>query len=446
MRARQRILVTGLCLAVTTLGASAVAQEKGRYGEPAPRLQETELPEAVATESAPPKHDSAHEQTIAVNVRVGHGGQGDASLANLPVLLQAARARGPFETSAPKPEFELTAVTGQDGVARFDAVPESIINRGLRVHALVNYAGISFASAPVTPSRSTAVDVKVYDKGHDPSGITVSTLRMIVEPWEDYLVFTQFWTLSVQGDHALDVSLLADPKFERGLPIALPTKAKGIHVSGAGQSDIVNSIVYWKGVLVPNQPVTVQVRYSMSAKSTEFVFEQVMDYPTQNVEIIAPLQTQYKKVPRLDRLEMFAPGFTVGAGAGLAGLRSDMEFLTASGKSVAAGQKFTFALHGLPFEQPIGPWLALAMGAAGAMFVFGYGRREHKRLRTSEAAGVALDALTQERDLLFDQLADLERQRLAEEIAPANYESDSWLLRERIALLLKKIQDVEAAA
>src|SRR5690606_42117588 len=125
---------------------------------------------------------------------------------------------------------------------------------------------------------------------------------------DDYMIFTQFWTLSVNGANAIDVSLLSDPKFERGLPLKLPTKAQGIHVSGAGEASVVNSIVFWQGVLVPHQAVTFQVRFSMSVHSPEFATEQSMDYPSANIHIIALLHTHYEKIPGLDTLQMDAPG------------------------------------------------------------------------------------------------------------------------------------------
>ncbi len=386
------------------------------------------------------------QKNLRVQIQVQHGSDSTSSLSNLPVLLQAARPRGPFEPTAPAPEMELTAITNSEGVAVFDNVPESLITRGLRIHAIVHYEGISFASTPITPSASAKINLKVYEKGHDPSGITVTNLRTIVEPWEDYMIFTQFWTLSVNGPNAIDVSLLSDPKFERGLPLKLPTKAQGIHVSGAGEASVVNSIVFWQGVLVPQQAVTFQVRFSMSVHSSEFVYEQTMDYPTDNIEVIAPLQTQYAKVPRLDNLEIVAPGFEVSAGAGLGGLRSDMEFLTAVGKKAQPGESFKFALRGLPFDPPIGPWIALILGVLAGAFVFIYARREYVLMHGPTATRDALEALAEQRDILFDELTTLEAAYRAGDLDDSHYETRSWLLRERLALILKKTQDLEDVA
>lgn len=432
MRTPQRIFCTLLLLFV--------------FGATTPGFAEqTQAPAIPPTENAATAPTPAQQKSLRVQVGVQHGSNSTASLANLPVLLQAARARGPFEPTAPAPEMELTAITNENGVAIFENVPESLITRGLRIHAIVHYGGISFVSNPITPSASSVIDLKVYEKGHDPSGIAISNLRTIVEPWEDYMIFTQFWTLTVNGPNAIDVSLLSDPKFERGLPLALPTKAQGIHVSGAGEANVINSIVFWQGVLVPGQAVTLQVRFSMSVKSSEFVYEQTMDYPANNIEVIAPLQTQYAKVPRLDGLEMVAPGFDVSAGAGLGGLRSDMEFLTATGKKVEAGQSYKFALRGLPFGQPPGPWIALALGLAAAIFVFIYARHEHKRMQSPAAIREAIVALAEEKDLLMDELTLLETAYRDGDLEEESYEISSLHLRERIALILKKIHDLEAA-
>ncbi|MFU8805439.1 MAG: hypothetical protein ACNA8W_16625, partial [Bradymonadaceae bacterium] len=313
------------------MGTPPTAQEAGeaapnRPAEAVPRLETTTGP------------------GLSVTVHVEHATDAETDLAGIPVILQAARARGPFETAPAQAVLESTAVTDPQGRATFDDVPASIIEQGLRLYASANFGGVSFASTPIVPSNRSTLRVRVHDKGHDVSAVHVSNLRVILEPWESYLVFTQYWTIAVDGDLAIDTSMLPGRQFERGLPLRLPVKGEGIHANGPGRNQVVNNVVFWNGVLKPGRPVTLQIRFSIKASHPTFVYEQEMGYETRNVELVAPLQTQFRKIPRLDDLEMTAPGFEVGSDASALGLRQDMEFLIGNGHSVDAGESFRFQL------------------------------------------------------------------------------------------------------
>jgi hypothetical protein len=384
--------------------------------------------------------------TLEVNVVVTHATDNKADVVGLPVIVQAVRPRGPFETTAPRPVFESVAITDESGRARIDDIPASVIEQGLRLQASATFGGLNFMSSPVTASRRASLTVRVHDKGHDPAAIHVQNLRVIVEPWEKYLVFTQYWTLAIDGDLAVDTSLLPGREFERGLPLRLPVKAEGIQAMGPGSNQAVNNVIFWNGVLKPGEPVTLQIRFSIPAKNPTFVYEQAMGYPTRNVELIAPLQTQFKKIQRLDHLELLAPGFTVGSDASALGLRDDMEFLIGTGVSLNTGEEFRFQLRGLPFRPPRGGWIALGLGLLGSIFVLGYGRRERALFAGRTVAGEALEALQRERDGLFDELTAVELEWEKEAIDEVSYETRAWLLRERLALVLKKIDDLQAQA
>jgi hypothetical protein len=337
-------------------------------------------------------------------------------------------------------------MTDAQGRAQVNDVPASVIEQGLRLQASATFGGVSFTSSPVTPSERAWVEVRVYDKGHDPSKVEVSNLRVIVEPWENYLVFTQYWTLSVTGELAIDTSMIPGPEFERGLPLKLPVKAEGINASGPGRNQIVNNFVFWNGVLKPGEPINLQIRFSMSANNPTFVYAQEMSYPTRNVELIAPLKTQYRKVPRLDHLEMIAPGFNVSSDAAALGLRTDMEFLVGTGYAVQPGESYRFQLRGLPFEQPRGGWIAIGLGLLAGLFVLLYGRKEKLAFQSRSGASEAIDALLKEREALFEQLTSLEQEWQSEGIDDVAYETQTWLLRERLALVLKKIDGLSAQA
>ncbi|MFU8806623.1 MAG: hypothetical protein ACNA8W_22635, partial [Bradymonadaceae bacterium] len=103
-------------------------------------------------------------------------------------------------------------------------------------------------------------------------------------------------------------------------------------------------------------------------------------------------------------------------------------------------------LRGLPFQKPRGGWIALGLGFLGGFFVVGYARREEKELTSTPGTAKSLRALETEREALFNELTALEKEWEAENIDEIAYETQTWLLRERLALVLKKIDDLRAKA
>lgn len=386
--------------------------------------------------------DAFAVDTITVTVKVEHGIKATPE-ANAPVFLNAARPRGPFEPTAPKPVSEWVGFTDARGEAVFKDVPASLVTGGLRLHAGTTYLGAAFASPASAPADGLVLQVAVYDKGLDSSGFTIAGLRSVVEIWEGYLVFTQSYTLTNKSNSVLDVSLLPGDEFDRGLAIELPTKAKGINVSGSGGTHtVVNSTLYWKGMLVPGQKVTLQVRFSMSAESPEFTYEQHMGFPTENVEVIVPIATRFAKHPRLSDVTLAAPGFEVESGKGIMGLRADLEFMGAKRSNVKADETFSFRLSNLPFKKPVYPWFVLGSGLLCAFIVVVFGIRDRRRTKSSVARKVLLDALEKERSGLLDDLVTLSQERKNGTITERELEAESLPLRGRLGLVIKKIRDL----
>jgi hypothetical protein len=120
--------------------------------------------------------------------------------------------------------------------------------------------------------------------------------------------------------------------------------------------------------------------------------------------------------------------------------------LTAKNRSIEPGGTLKFQLDGLPFNRPLGAWTALGLGILGALFVFGFARREKKRVEESHSSGELITMLEREREELLDELALLEEDYEDGRVSELEYERESLLLRERIALVMKKIGDLEDKA
>ena len=411
-------------------------------------------PTALSAQEAPAggeaKAPAAKKETFSVPVQVVHGGQ-DNALAGKPVILRAARAKGPFEQTDPKPKHEWSAVTDESGKATFTGVPKSLIDEGLRLHAVTTHGGMSFKSAPKVPSPGISLRVPVYERGRDVSAVKIDDLQTIVHVWEDNLFFQQFYRLSVEGDKVLDMSMLSGEEYEHGLPIVLPVKARGIDIQAPGQTKVVESTAYWKGTLKPGEAVPVSVAFSMTADRPDFVYSQEFDYPVANASVVVPLESRHEKVkiPYFDGLTLAAPGFApdnVGTDRGALGSQNNGLFLTAKNQEFTAGQSLKFKLSGLPFAPPIGAMTALGLGFLGALFVFAYARRENERVDESHTSGELIEMLVQEREELLDELTLLEEDFQKGHVSELEYERESLLLRERIALVMKKIGDLEEQA
>jgi hypothetical protein len=445
--------LSAVAVAVWLLPAASVAQ--GNYDTDADNSQAGAAQPADATGDASAGQEEAlvqpaaaeDAQGLSVSVSVEHA-TSDAQMAGKPVMLRAARPKGPFEPQDPKPAHEFTAVTDDSGRAHFQNIPDTLAEQGLRLHAVTTHGGISFKSPAVVPSDGATLALTVYERGHDASDVVIESLRTVAHVWEDHVFFQQTWLLSVDGDYVVDVDMLDGEAYEEGLPLVLPLKAKGIEARGPGQSTPIKSTVYWRGTLKPGEPVPLTIHFSVAGTKPSLVFDQQLDYPAKNVEVLVPLEPRHERVriPYFEDLALAAPGFDVDVGRGVLGAQNQGLALHATDGAFEAGESLRFKITGLPFEAPKGAWIAAALGLLGAIFVLGYARRETQLMNESRESGELVDILTEEREALLDELALLEEDYQDGEVSELEYERESLLLRERIALVMKKLRDLEDQA
>jgi hypothetical protein len=389
-----------------------------------------------------PKKAESDEEAWSATVRVVDGLSGDP-IAGAGVELKASRPRGPFEPREPKPAQTWTSQANQQGRATFEMLPDAVSQRGLQVYATTRENGLEFKSARQTPGDGIELTIEVYPQADDASSVRIKRLRTVVEPWEDFLVFTQFWQLTVDGNMAVDTSALSGEEYEKGLPLQLPHDAKGIHAFGPGETETVESTVHWRGVLRPGETVSLRARFSISASSSTFVFRHSVDYPADEVQMVLPLVSDHDKVGRLSDASMAAKGFDkVEATRDVPGFRRDKDYLFARGKSLEAGDSYAVKLTGMPLERPVGPWVATGLGLLGILLVLAFAGRESVQLDDDETQSVAVETLQQEREELLDELADLEEAWEEGDISEVTYETESLRLRERLSLVMRKLDEL----
>ena len=454
------VLLTIAALMLCSTGASAQTVGSDDYEPPAdarpgdatvqpPPVDDSGVHSSQNTQAPPPQMEIGEGNRTAT-VHLHHGADEDVDVSGIAIALHAVRPPGPMQPDHFRQVHATwSAITGDDGIAHFEDLPENLRSRGLFLQASATYGGLSFDSDYVAPEDSATLRLDVYDRTHRLPPIALTKKRLLITPWEEYLIFDQFWTFRIDGDRAFDIADSDDPALARGLPLRLPYTAEGISVAAPGEHEIINNIVYWKGVLTPGTTVTLQVRFSMSVRSSSFTFEQPMHYSVDDVQVLVPIDTQFERVTRLENLTLRAPGFAeVGTDPGVLGLSTPRDYLVAHGRSVPRGESYQLRIEGLPFSRPFGGWIALFGGILGFLFIVFYGRREYRAFRATQSQGELLKSLHDHRDQLFDELAELERELEAceDEEDLLDLEEEKILIRQRLALVLRKISDLESVA
>lgn len=447
------LLAVGLMLIPTTAFAQAMGADG--FDEPtedAPGEADTAPPTDDAgvhpgDEQPPPPAAAGSELgegDFALTVQLHHHNDDDVELSGKPVLLEAVAPAGPLQPDGHERVISSWEATADaDGIARFGGLPDELGGGQLMVRASAPFGGLSFDSQLTQPTPNSTVEVPLFDQTHSFPGIRVTQKQVVVSPWEEYLVFDQFWTIELEGDHAFDTTASGD--FERGLPLRLPYRAEGTSVAGPGSNEIVDNIVYWHGVLQPDRPITLQIRFSKEARHPSFTFEHPVNYPVDDISVLATVDTDFERIPRLDDLTLRAPGFDVGDDPTAAGLppHTTRDFLVATGGSVERGDSYRFRLEGLPFGRPLGAWISLVAGVVGALLIVVFGRREYLRMREDNNSN-ALEGLRNRRQQLLDELAEIEQdiQQAATEDEKLDYEQEKMLVRQRLALIMSKIDEL----
>lgn len=429
-------------LLLTTISAGLLLSAPS----PAHAQEAGEAAQAAAEDEAPA--EQAQGETFSVSARITQAAERGEALEPSAVILRAARPKGPFEQADPPAEHEWSAMSDETGVATFEEIPQEIATSGLRLQAVTVHNGLTFKSAQKVPAPGVSLDITLYEQSHDLSGVRIEELQTIAHIWENHIFFQQFYLFTVDGDQIINTAQLPGEEFKRGLPIHLPIPALGINIQAAGETSVLNSFAYWKGVLKPGETVPISITFSVRADSTTFVYEQEVDYPVDNAKIFVPLEANSPqvKIPYFDTVSLSAPDFEVDAVEGGLGGDNQGTFLVADGRQLAQGDSFAFQLKGLPYDEPTGGWIALGLGILGGVLLLLYTRKERAHVEASRRSAEVQDMLKREHEELLDELALLEQDYLDGEVGDIEYENESLLLRGRIALVMKKLGEITDAA
>lgn len=356
-------------------------------------------------------------------------------------------------------EGTLRGVTDGSGRARFDVVPRP----GAEVYAEVNRGGRTF-SDPVsldTPGDKR-VRLRVMRTTQDPSVLFAATMQTIVEPWEDYVVFSQVWTLGVDQEIRFASSTEDMGSIVR---IPLPEGAAGVTVvHPEDRARVMDGYIALGTEVTPagldgaSQRPHLIVRFSLPTEGSRSLrWEQEMPMDVERASLVVPQVSTHAKHPTLNvRLNVLmcdeqgqSPDAAMMCFREISDraegtlLRDDMEVLVARGRA-ERGQIMRVHSRGWPAPYP---WdriaaIVLSLLAVGVgSFLY---RRELRRRRSGVTeAGLALAALRAQREQLFATAGELEEQLARGEVLQRDYDLARARLREQLGVVLRRLRELE---
>jgi hypothetical protein len=146
-------------------------------------------------------------------------------------------------------------------------------------------------------------------------------------------------------------------------------------------------------------------------------------------------------------LELAVVGFEAEVKSSIPGTNRPLEVLYAAPKkgqtTLPAGSVIKVRLKGLPFRKAVGPWIALVLGLLGAVLSFGFYLVIKRRYAEHMSAKQRYDALSREREELYQELEALKDDLGRGDISEQDYNLETMGNKERLALILKKIDELQ---
>ena len=392
-------------------------------------------------------------------------GEGDA-IVRVQVLGQAeGRYDAPLsgqgvELSVIRPPHQvierLIAVTGDDGTAEFRAAP----GPGLQAFARTfQTERETFAPTGVSLTEAGERSLTIQDIPivQDPSVIFAPRIVTIVELWEDYIVFTQIFSLAT--DQPVVFEAAAGGR-DSGFRIPLPDGAAGVRiVQPADKAESMGDAIMFRGQILPageaSEAPTLIVRYSIRHDNTSKVnWSQEFPFDVVNLSLVVPQTSQHDKHPRLN-VDIDVP--LCDEGNAPAGVMCFAEYSDtaegvqmlqgaavrlARGGRVASGGRMDVLTTGWPSDPHIARWA----GGAAVLLAALVGFLLFRRSRTASAAKVdGYERLMREKEAILQRVDQLEQQLADAAILEMDYEAEREQIIGELALVERRIRSFDAS-
>ncbi|MFT6629389.1 MAG: hypothetical protein ACJA1R_002665, partial [Flavobacteriales bacterium] len=344
--------------------------------------------------------------------------------------------------------------TDAQGFATFELNAQA----GAEAHAEVDNGRRYFSEAlPLDAGGEHTIDLSVIPVTRDPSVLFAASMQTIVEPWEDYVIFTQVWTFGV------DTNVIFESTVEEMgsiIQIPLPEGAEGVTVVLPEEdSRVLDGVVATAATVTPAglddgpaRPHLI-VRFSLPTDGKSYVgWTQRLTMDVERASVVVPQVTVHEKHPTID-ISFDVPICGESEQSGMmcfreiseqaegVMMRDDVPVVVARGRA-SAGETMSVMTRGWPAPVPWPRWLALGLGALTSLFGSLLYRRE---LRVRRAAGdakmAARDALQRQAQELTDALSelrlDLEEGRLLER----DYAIARARIREQLGVVYRRLRE-----
>lgn len=390
------------------------------------------------------------DAAIRVTVR-GHSGDAyDAPLEGQAVELSVIRP--PHEVLQ-----RLVALTGDDGVAHF-AVEAAA---GLQAFAR-NLQAEREVFAPVGVALDDAgeytLEIQDIPVVADASVVFAPRVVTIAELWEDYIVFTQIFTLATDQPVIFEAEKGGR---DAGLRIPLPDGAAGVRViQPQAGAESVGDAVMFRGQILPagegDEAPSLIVRYSLRHNNVKSVaWDQVFAFDVENLSLVVPQTSPHDRHPRLN-VDLAVPMCAddgssprdVMCFAEYADTAEGVQMLQGSavrlarGGRVAAGGTMSVVTTGWPADPHIGRW---ATGAAAILALLLGVLLVRRASRGGRGTSTATERLEREKREILRRVDALEQQLADAAILELDYEAERERIVGELALIERRIRSIADA-
>ncbi|MFQ5790756.1 MAG: hypothetical protein ACE5JI_09800 [Acidobacteriota bacterium] len=352
------------------------------------------------------------ERTLTVKLR--NGTAGGVVGARIPVRLETFR--GEQKVS------EQTVSTSHHGEVLFFGLSDE---PNVSFQARVDYAAVPYVTEVISylPEEThKTVELTVYETTDEPQDLMVSVAHLFFKADEEGVTVQEMLLINNQGDRNYIGTPAAAGAGRQTLVFSLPRDAYDIRI-GTGLMScciLVRETVIVDSMEMPPGSKEVSFSYRLPSRLTTLEWERPVDLPIAQVVLVAEHAQLESMTARL------AP-MTAHAGTATDG---DPVSTTLSGRDLRPGEVLKARVVRLPGSLASRLRLALGFLTAAALGMVAFAAlRSYRRRHVSRTSPSP--------DELAEQIAELDRQFEAGEMAPSTYESHRARLKADLVRLLE---------
>lgn len=315
-----------------------------------------------------------------------------------------------------------------------------------------------FSDSGVTLDRpgETTIFVRSDRETNDTSTVFAPRVITIAELWEDYIVFTQIWTLATSAP----VRVLPDSSTKTsGLEIPLPDDASGIRVIQPAEGvNVSETSLYYQQPIEPagtgsSGAPSVVVRFSIKHdNASSLAWNQPLLFAVENASVVVPQGTQHRRFERLDvMLDVPLCGDSPDRGAmcfedirnraeGVPMLEGVAVQIAGAGRTQDLPSVMRVNTTGWPTPVPVSTIVSIIAVVISLLTISGFVLFEIRNRRGGQTSETRLAHLVAERERRLQEAGRLRARLDRAELLESEYELEFARLREELAMIEQRIR------